>query len=56
MLRNTFNILESLTKNGIIVFRPFLAHIIFTNNISNPGFLVTIQVPLFLSIILILFD
>ena len=39
MLRNAFNILESLTKIRIIVFRRVWAHIIFTNNISNPGFL-----------------
>ena len=38
-LRNAFNILESLTKNRIIVFRRVWAHIIFTNNISNQGFL-----------------
>jgi len=35
MLRNAFNILESLTKNRIIVFRRVWPHIIFTNNISN---------------------
>ena len=39
MLRNAFNILESLTKIRIIVFRRVWAHIIFTNNISNLSFL-----------------
>lgn len=39
MLRNALNILESLTKIRIIVFRRVWVHIIFNKNISNPGFL-----------------
>ena len=39
MLRNALNILESLTKIKIIVFRRVLVQIILKKNISNPGFL-----------------
>ena len=39
MLRNALNILGSLTKIRIIVFRRVWDHIIFNKNTSNPGFL-----------------